>query len=347
MNVIIRTDASIAIGTGHVYRCMALASELSVMGANTSFICRESPGHLCEWIERHGFPVYRIHANGDDALASEAILQGLDRPADCLIVDHYTLNASWEKVQRPFVKKIVVIDDLANRAHDCDLLLDQNLFPNPEERYQSLVPEKCRLLLGPQFALLRPEFREARKRLARKNAGVKRIFVFFGGVDATNETAKALSAIKLLNLKGINIDIVVGKNNPNKDKIKLLCKSMQKVAFHCQVENMADLMANADLAIGAVGNVTWERCFMELPSITITVAENQVRVAEAAHAAGIIVNLGWHETVNDERLAEAIRQSIEDVSLLERMRECSIEIMGGNATLRIGLAAEAIIGGDR
>ncbi|KRE46323.1 hypothetical protein [Paenibacillus sp. Soil522] len=104
MNVIIRADASIAIGTGHVYRCVALASKLSVMGANTSFICRESPGHLCEWIERHGFPVYRIPANEDDALCSKAILQGLEKPADCLIVDHYTLDASWEKAQRPYVK---------------------------------------------------------------------------------------------------------------------------------------------------------------------------------------------------------------------------------------------------
>ncbi|WP_162255023.1 UDP-2,4-diacetamido-2,4,6-trideoxy-beta-L-altropyranose hydrolase [Paenibacillus sp. Soil522] len=232
-----------------------------------------------------------------------------------------------------------------NRVHDCDLLLDQNLFSNPEERYMGLVPEKCRLLLGPQFALLRPEFREARKRLKRKNTGINRIFVFFGGIDATNETAKALSAIKLLDLTGIHIDIVVGENNPNKDEIKLLCESMPNVVFHCQVENMADLMANADLAIGAVGNVTWERCFMELPAITITVAENQVRVAEAAHTAGVIFNLGWHETMNDERLAEAVLQFIEDVSLLERMRKCSMEIMGGTVTLKNGLAAQAIIGG--
>src|SRR5690606_26558309 len=132
----------------------------------------------------------------------------------------YSIDIQWELKLRTYVNRIMVIDDLANRRHDCDLLLDQNLYENMEQRYMGLVPETCKLLLGPRYALLRPEFREARKKLRPRDGTVRRILIFFGGTDPTNETLKAIEAVRLLNCSDIEVDVVVGAKNPHRDLIK-------------------------------------------------------------------------------------------------------------------------------
>ena len=186
----------------------------------------------------------------EDATETSAILAQGDGSIDWLIMDHYALDRLWETEMRPDVRKIMVIDDLADRRHDCDLLLDQNLFKNSHSRHDGLVPIPCQKLLGPRYALLRREFRAARKTLRVRDGRIKRILIFFGGGDPTNETAKALKALAQLNRPEVAVDVVVGGGNPYNKQIQTLVGALPKATYHCQIMNMAELMAAADIAIG-------------------------------------------------------------------------------------------------
>jgi len=230
-----------------------------------------------------------------------------------LVVDSYAIDYKWEQFLRPYVNRIMVIDDLANRLHDCDLLLDQNYYRGMELRYDGLVPSTCRKLFGPEYALLRPEFHQAKKTLRKRDGKIRRILIFFGGSDPTNETKKALEAIKLLNRPEIAVDVVVGATNPHKEEIKKICSEMPKTNYHCQVENMAELMAAADLAIGAGGTTTWERLYLELPTIVIAVAENQVETLETLGEAGMVWYLGKNNEIPLKSLANRLKTLFSDL----------------------------------
>jgi len=278
VKIAFRVDASIQIGTGHVMRCLTLADQLRNQGAEVHFICRDLQGHMGEIIGRNGYslhllpaprgdvldigkdePVEPAHASWlgtgwqQDAEETGNVLDGIGGPVNWLIIDHYTLDNRWESTLRTMSERIMVIDDLADRHHECDLLLDQNLYENLEHRYDALVPMSCRKLLGPRYALLRPEFTEAREHLRDRDGTVRRILVFYGGSDPTNETAKALDAISYIGLFVVNIDVIVGMSNPNLELIKTRCGELANVTFHCQVDNIAELMAEADLAIAPDG----------------------------------------------------------------------------------------------
>ncbi len=362
MNIFFRVDASEEIGTGHVMRCITLADELQSNGANIFFICRELKGNLIGYIEDKGYKVFTLKNVTD--IQSKSI-ESLRETKNCssiknhfdwlettwqedanqvrkiirdffenegnkiewLIVDHYALDEKWEKKLRPYTKKIMIIDDLANRSHDCDLLLDQNLCENMERRYDELVPRKCQKLLGPQFALLRPEFKEARKNLKKRDGQVKRILVFFGGVDPTNETVKALQAIQMLETSDITIDVVVGKSNPHKNQVAKYCNSMPNTNFYCQVENMAELMAQADLAIGAGGVTTWERCYLGLPAIVLTTANNQKNIINAVSKKKAIVYLGEKENITSKHVYKTLNKVIFDKKFLKKMGKEAFKIM--------------------
>ncbi len=306
LRVVIRTDASVQIGSGHVMRCLTLADALRERGTEVHFVCRKLPGHLGEVLANKHYPVYWLPPPDADATtipAHTAHSSWLGVPwemdaeqiqnwlatlpeVDWLIVDHYALDQAWESQLRPKVQRIMVIDDLADRPHECDLLLDQNLYEDMEQRYTGLVPQACRLLLGPRYALLRPEFLEARKNLRQRDGTVRRILVFFGGADPSNETAKALRAIQLLDRPDIAVDVVVGSANPHRSAIEALCAELPNTRFYCQVSNMAELMAKADLAIGAGGSVTWERFCLALPSLVISIAKNQLELIETLAKMG-------------------------------------------------------------
>jgi len=345
MKIYIRTDSSTEIGTGHVMRCLTLADILRGKGAEVKFICRDLPGNISDFIEKKGYFVYRLPYQGRkigqkncyahwlgadwsiDAEQTKDIIRQ-NNLIDWLIIDHYAIDINWERKLRPYVKKIMVIDDLANRPHDCDLLLDQNFYEDLEKRYDKLVPGHCVKLLGPKYALLRPEFIAARKKVKVRDGRVKRILVFFGGSDPTNETAKALEAIRMLNRPDIITDVVVGSANPRKEQIRLMCQSIQNTNFYCQVDNMALLMARADLAIGAGGGTTWERCCLGLPTIAISVADNQKEVLNVLHKYGVLWNLGCYYGVG-------INNIIEKIKLCLSKPEC-IELMAKKALMLIG-----------
>lgn len=340
MKIVFRTDSALQIGSGHVMRCLTLADELRQRGADILFVCREHTGNLISLIESKGYPVVRLpkaeiefiplpedvaHAAWlgvswqQDAVETVNAIAG-DKP-DWIIIDHYAIDRRWEQMIRPHVGKIMMIDDLADRPHDCDLLLDQNLYQAMETRYVGLVPEPCHKLLGPKYALLRPEFAAARKILRQRDGQIRRVLVFFGGVDPTNETEKALLALAGIGERKFAIDVVVGVSNPNKEKIFEACLKMSSTTFHCQVNNMAELIANADLALAAGGSTMWERCFLKVPAIVCITADNQCATTEAVDHFGAIWNLGNYKQVTVKTIYESITTAIINPSVLIKMGE--------------------------
>lgn len=333
-NLIVRADASVQIGTGHVMRCLTLADELRGRGAEAIFVCREFDGNLCGYIEEKGYIVHRLPVSNKqehnnlkhaawlgadwqtDARQVEEIIKGLDTPPDWLVIDHYALDEKWEGYLRPYCKKIMVIDDLADRAHDCNLLLDQNFYENLESRYDGLVPAWCKKLLGPKYALLRPEFREARENLRKRYGHVKRIMIFFGGSDPTNETTKALEAVRMLNRPDIAVDVVVGALNPHRHVIEQIASDLLDCTCHFNMEDMAALMASADLAVGAGGTTVWERCALALPSLVASLAENQEKTVSDMAEFGYLLFLGCSEAVSVDSLYHALEILLQSPWLL-------------------------------
>jgi UDP-2,4-diacetamido-2,4,6-trideoxy-beta-L-altropyranose hydrolase len=299
MYIAFRADASSQMGTGHFMRCLTLADALTQRGAHCRFISRQLPAHLGEMltVRGHEFAQLSTHAGASDsdelthaawlgvsqsADAKESTLVLSDRHWDWLVVDHYAIDGRWESRLRSAAGQIMVIDDLADRQHDCDVLLDQNYYRQMESRYSGRVPTHCRLLLGPRYALLREEFQYWRARISPRCGPVKRVLVFFGGVDADNCTGQTLKALRNIDHGELTVDVVIGAGHPNRVQIESMCADAH-YSCHVQTQRIAELMAAADLAIGAGGGATWERCCLGLPCITLCTADNQSM--QVAHAA--------------------------------------------------------------
>lgn len=309
--IIFRADASLKIGTGHVMRCLTLAEALKERGDEVEFICRAHEGHLLGHVEKRGFKTHALpqglnHSGfGEkitaDGLPETEMLYGRDwlgssqqqdvalchpileeiKP-DWLIVDHYSLDKTWQASLTGCYDKLMVIDDLANRAHQCDLLLDQT-YGRKAEAYEGLVPKKAQLLLGSEYALLRPEFAAWRdySLQRRVNPEFKKLLITMGGVDPDNVTGDLLKVLETTSLpKELEITVVMGVTAPHLEKVKHQAELMpHKTRVSVNVSNMAEMMANADLAIGAAGATTWERCCLGLPSFIVVLAENQREIA--------------------------------------------------------------------
>ncbi|GAA5159296.1 UDP-2,4-diacetamido-2,4,6-trideoxy-beta-L-altropyranose hydrolase [Viridibacterium curvum] len=282
MKIAVRADASREMGHGHVMRCLALAMALRDRGAEVSFHCRSLEGHAFPVIGQAGFACFPI-APEEDVPA-----------CDWLIVDHYDLDATWEGAQRRRAGRIMVIDDLANRHHDCDLLLDQNLNPAGPERYAPLLPLDCPQILGPHFALLRPEFAFERGRVAPRSGHVARLLVCFGGGDLDDVTGWVVDMLAEA-FPQISVDVVVGAANPNVPSLRRRCEHHPHATLSVAVEDMARRMRRADLFIGGGGSITWERAALGLPGITLSIAANQLPVAAAIAARGAGVDMGRAE----------------------------------------------------
>lgn len=327
MIIVIRVDSSNIIGSGHLMRCLTLAQRYRKEGYNVAFVCRDLEGNLVGLVEKQGFPLYMLPSvlqddtltgyakwltvtQEQDAAETVALMREIGK-VDRVVVDSYAIYETWEKMVRPYANEIFVIDDLANRKHDCDILLDQNFYLNKDERYLGLVPEHCKLLLGPEYALLREEFYQAKEKMKPRDGELHNILVFYGGADATDETSKAIDALSMLkangNLQDVNITVVVGGSNTKRDSIANRCKQLG-FKYLCQVKHMAELMSEADLMLGAGGTTTWERCFLSLPAIVTAVAENQFQICDDCAKAGIIYYLGHWNKVTIDDICEAARK---------------------------------------
>ncbi|WP_229711320.1 UDP-2,4-diacetamido-2,4,6-trideoxy-beta-L-altropyranose hydrolase [Pectinatus frisingensis] len=348
MVIVFRVDSSIQIGSGHLMRCLTLAGQLQKKSnANIIFICRNLEGNLSNLVKTHGYklillPAVDIFVSKLDGYAKwltvsqdydayETMQQLKDlSPVDYIVVDSYAIDKKWEIQIRPYVNKIMVIDDLANRKHDCDILLDQNFYLDNDIRYIGMVPQKCKMLLGPRYALLRDEFHQVKNKMRIRDGSIKNILIFFGGSDLTNETMKALKAIALLRNKDITVNVITGENNSHNNEIEKYCTQYDNIHYYCQVDNMAEFMNEADIAIGAGGTTTWERCFLGLPAIVIAVAENQVKICEDCAKEGFIIYLGYYIEVNYVDIYQYLG-CLNKASLSKINKRCLSEKMGNIA----------------
>lgn len=285
-------------------RCLTLANVLRLRGAHVRFISRHLPEYLHTMLVEQGHEVALIGARGANAKLDElahASWLGVSQQQDAadsiqaltgaswdwVVVDHYALDFRWESGVRHISKNILAIDDIADRRHDCDILLDQNLYTNMDVRYSGKVPAHCRLLLGPRHALLREEFSRLHREMQPRAGAVRRIIVFFGGVDAENYTGRAIAALSELDLSVIQVDVVIGAQHPYRVHIETECAKWG-YACYVQTPRMAELLAAADLAIGAGGTATWERCCLGVPSLLFCTANNQEQQLADAADAGLV-----------------------------------------------------------
>lgn len=338
-------------------RCLTLASALYKHGINIYFVCRDFPGNMTAVIPKSGFQVELLphHSSpiqcDDDSVYGKwlgaswktdveelgSYIECKNLSVDLLIVDHYAIDHKWEETARSYAKKIFVIDDLANRRHECDYLLDQNFHHNLSVRYSNLIPRQCLQMLGPQYALLREEFCALHSKAVARTGPIKKILVFFGGSDPQNLTEKALMALKCCgDCLNQHIDVVVGIMNPHKERIKALClNEKDRYSFHCQVDYMSRLMLEADLAIGGGGASSWERCCLGLPSIVINIAENQIDITEALATWGAALSLGNSESVQINVLSEVVTDLIKNNEVLISMSKRGLELVDGNGVHRV------------
>jgi len=350
MNIAFRTDATSQIGTGHFMRCLTLAEGLKQRGASICFVSRELPAYLRDMLAAKGMEfaalsceVTAAQADGlahshwlgtsqeRDAQASIQVLAGLSW--DWLIVDHYALDRRWESAMRGVTQKIMVIDDIADRQHDCDVLLDQNFYADMVTRYTGKVPSHCELLLGPRYALLRDEFRKLREKVKPRTGAVNKILIFFGGVDADNCTGLAIKVLVEFDIKGLHVDVVIGAQHPRIEEIKTACIE-HEFACHVQTERMAELMAAADLAIGAGGSATWERCSLGLPALVFCTADNQRKQLADAANEGLLyspdISVNLYRTMQTHICA-----LIENAALRELISRKGMLGVNGRGVLRV------------
>ncbi|MFG6118363.1 UDP-2,4-diacetamido-2,4,6-trideoxy-beta-L-altropyranose hydrolase [Thalassobacillus sp. B23F22_16] len=356
MNVCFRVDSSRWIGTGHVMRCLVLAEQLQLNGAEVTFVCRRLPGDLTGFIENRGYGLRTLpslqstdqkhyfqwfRANWKlDAMQTINFIR--KKQIDWLVTDHYAIDEKWEQFTKPYANQIMVIDDLADRPHNCKILLDQNFYPNSQKRYEHLVGPQTIMLLGPKYFLLREEFKFVRQR--ERDGSVTRILISFGGSDPTKETLKALKAVQCLNNTKCIIDVVIGKSNLDYVSIKSICADNPNFRLHYQIDYIAELMAKADLSIGAGGSTTWERCYLSLPAITIETAENQSEILYSLSKLGAVYHLGTSEAVDEKDIARAVKKLMENPCVLQKMIKSSKEIM---KDFESGLAVRQLLGGSR
>lgn len=350
--VAFRVDASAKIGTGHLMRCLTLADALRERGVQARFVCRHLPDHMAEALVARTHEIAKIASPaveesiydgwpygdwlGTTQLAdASATFKALcDREWDGLVVDHYALDASWERRLRDVAPRILAIDDIANRSHGSDWLLDQNYYSDMDTRYKGKVSGRCEQLLGPRYALIRESFRHMRDEVRPRVGEVKRALIFFGGVDTKNFTSLAVRAFAEVAPRNIHLDVVIGAQHPQNEEVKSQC-ALYGFRLHVETSRMAELMAAADLAIGAAGSSAWERCCLGLPTLTVSLADNQIDIARGVQLLGAGMYLGTSVDVTLPVMREAIGDALRDTARLESQSECAYSIVDGRGAIRV------------
>ncbi len=310
MKVAMRADSSLEIGTGHIMRCLTIADQLRKRGHTCYFICRYHTGNIITKIEKKGYEVHTLNSNtdtSDKSLSHSHWLRGsqLDDARQCisylktkeidwLVVDHYALNTEWETLLRPYCKNIMAIDDLADRTHNCDILLDQTYGHTPE-RYKELLPSNCISLCGSDYILLRPEFAQYRSNSLRRRSrpSLKNILITMGGIDKDNVTENVLNSLEKCRLpQQCTLTVVMGSEAPFLSRVQAKSATMRwKTKIEIDSTDMAQLMTESDLAIGAAGATSWERCCLGLPTLLLVLADNQKSIAQKLTHAGAVESL--------------------------------------------------------
>lgn len=300
--VFFRTEASLDIGAGHVMRCLALANALKEGGWQCHFLTSKE---TIETVPSLSTSKHSVHDTKNPL-----------RSTDLLIVDHYGLDAKYETLSRQWAKNILVIDDLANRTHDCDFLLDQTYGRAPKD-YGGLVPAKCQIFAGVQYSLLRKEFAKMRPKALKKHQNtatpIKNILVSLGQTNVHNVTTNVLQDIKAYDINALSIDVILGASAYNIEEVEQLILQINKeknhtATLHLNVSNIENFMFNADIAIGAAGSTSWERCCLGLPTLSIVLTDNQKMIADELAKAGAIINLGDYNQLQASTISQNLAE---------------------------------------
>lgn len=353
MRILIRADASPTIGSGHIARCLTLARVLRKQGSHVAFACRQLPGHRLGALSAEGFETFALpefYPGEDPQQAIESMLpwqadiDALDllledhAHFDWIIADHYGLDHHWQTASRRWAPRIAAVDDLATRRYSVDLLLNQNLS-GLSENYTPLLPEGCRTLLGPRYAMLREEFDCPAIEIKPE---ARRVLVNFGGFDAAMQTHHAMLA--LVDFPELDVDFVAGVDNPAWTQMQALAQTRPNWRLHSFVSDFHQRMTEADLFIGAGGGTSWERAALGLPTICIAVSNNQQVNGEVMAAAGAHVFLGAREQVSVTQLRDAIGFVAGNVYLRQSLAERSRQMVDGRGALRVAAAlADAVL----
>jgi len=334
-NVLFRCDGGPGIGIGHLMRCRSLAAAFAALGWRHRFaVTRETVGLL-----RDSDPIIVPPGiDGAHAVAEAGAAIGVV----CLVVDHYGLDARFESAARGKASIVLVIDDLADRRHDCDLLVD----PNPERvaaDYAGRTNGATRFLLGPQYALLRPEFadhRPARARQSRRRA--ERLLITLGGADPHNASQRLLEALPRLADSALKTLLVVGPANPHRKTLAALAPSLG-VEIVVDPPDLAGLMLDADFAVSSASTSFWELACLGVPALVVVTADNQRAVARAAANAGAALVLGESNRLDPRDLTTAITALAADPERRQRMSDAGRKLVDGKGAERVAAAVARII----
>ncbi len=336
MSIIFRTDASKVIGTGHVMRCLALAQAWQEQGENLVFLMASSVPALDKRLISEGIEIINLSAELGSVEDAEKTIAVADKlAANWLVVDGYHFSEKYQKLLKDNRLKTLFFDDyIHSNYYHADLVLNQNIDAD-ESLYINREPH-TQLLLGNLYTLLRKEFLSWQNSTRTLPLVARKLLVTMGGSDPDNVTLKVIRALSLIKHNPLEVLIVVGGSNPHYEQLNLAVKSLDlSVKLVSNATNMPELMAWADLAIAAGGSTNWELAFMGLPTLVITIADNQREIAAKLHQAGIIINLGWHEQVTASQMAMAVEDLRCDRSRRAKMSGLGCKLVDGNGSRRV------------
>lgn len=319
--VAIRVDCTPRLGTGHLVRCLTLADHLSRRGATVTFVGRPYPEAVASRVRAAGHSVVELpsieggapEGPWPDVLQradAAAMVATLGKRADVVVSDHYSLGRAWEQEAREPGSLLVAIDDLADRPHDVDVLVDVNwVGPETARRYDDLLCSPTLCLLGPRYALLQDAYRDVRRDARPQRS--RTIVASFGGSDPTGETRKLLEAVEGLEPAAVTFDLVLGGAFRDRADVRAIAASLSDVRIHEDLPTLAHLFAASDVAFGAGGVTTWERICVQVPSVVTTVAANQVQTARALNEAGVLRWLGHADATDAATYRAALTDALD------------------------------------
>jgi UDP-2,4-diacetamido-2,4,6-trideoxy-beta-L-altropyranose hydrolase len=336
-HLLIRADASAKIGTGHVMRCLALAQAWQDAGGKASFLMADStpaldaklPGENCEIVRLSVVPGSQEDAVLTDEYACRC-------RADWLVTDGYSFDASFQECVQRSDRKLMCIDDIGEcNRYVADIVLNQNLTAS-EYVYRHCLPS-TQLLLGPSFCLLRREFKPWRKWRREISVRGHTVLVTLGGSTPADVGVRVMESLGRAKIQDVRVIFVVGGSSPDVPALEnCAVRFGQQISIRRDVSNMADLMAQADIAISAAGSTCWELCLLGLPSILLDVADNQVAIALELSNRGCALYAGSGIRVAPDELAS----SVESLLASQQKRQ-SISLRARQ--LVDGLGAERVI----
>ncbi len=333
--LLVRADATTAIGSGHVMRCLALAQGWQDAGGDVTFAAARLGDALRRRLADEGIAVVDVDAPPGSRLDAEAtVVHARQAGADWIVADGYDFDATYQQTLREAGPKLLVLDDYGHADHyHADLVLNLNLDAD-ESLYADRDPAS-QLLLGTRYALLRREFRQHPRRQRSIPPVARHLLVTFGGSDPHDMAAVTIRAIHAIDEPQLRTIVVAASEDLQTRLGPLAADGPQRVEVLGHVTDMAGLMIRADLAVAAAGGTSWERAMLKLPGLVVTVAENQRSIAEALQRAGAAIDLGWWRDVREDTLTDAIRSAALDASLRRKQAESAGRIVDGRGAERV------------